>query len=178
MPDIEVKGDCLLEFPWWDTKVKYITQFCTSRRTCQRSKSPNVPVPLKPREAIEVIFTGSLPDSKDRKKISIRCNRPTNVHDHSPTNYTAKEIAELVFAEVYRYHRLPRAVISDRDILFASLFRTHLKGLIGIKRKISSTYHPETYGATGGQPNDRADAKMLYRPFETKEIGCRDYCSC
>lgn len=40
----------------------------------------------------------------------------------SRTTYTAREIAELMFAEVYKHHGLPRAIISDRDVLFTSLF--------------------------------------------------------
>ena len=51
---------------------------------------------------------------------------------------------ELMFAEVYKHHGLPRAIISDRDVLFTSLFWTHLNRLIGIKQRMSSAYHPET----------------------------------
>ena len=65
----------------------------------------------------------------------------------SRSNYTAKDIAELMFAEVYI--QIPRAIISDRDVLFTSLFWTHLTHrLIGIKQKMSSVYHPETDGLT------------------------------
>lgn len=46
----------------------------------------------------------------------------------SRINYTTREVAELMFAEVYKYHRL--------------------NNLIRIKQKMSSAYHPETDGAT------------------------------
>lgn len=46
----------------------------------------------------------------------------------SRTNYTAKDIAEMMFHEVYRLHGLNK--------------------LIGIRQKMSSAYHPETDGST------------------------------
>ncbi len=63
-------------------------------------------------------------------------------------NYKARDIAELVFSEVYRHHGLPKAIVSDRDVLFTSTFWTHLHSLIGTKLKMSSAYHPQTDGAT------------------------------
>ncbi|KNZ71866.1 hypothetical protein J132_05691 [Termitomyces sp. J132] len=34
----------------------------------------------------------------------------------SRINYTARQVAELIFDEVYKYHGLPRAIVSDRDL--------------------------------------------------------------
>ena len=34
--------------------------------------------------------------------------------------YNAREITELVFAEVYKLHGLPKSIVSDRDMLFMS----------------------------------------------------------
>ena len=66
----------------------------------------------------------------------------------SRTNYTAKEIAELVFAEIYKLHGLPKSIVSDRDVLFTSAFWTHLQKLIGINQQMSSAYHPQSDGST------------------------------
>lgn len=63
-------------------------------------------------------------------------------------NYTAKEVAELVFAEVYKHHGLPKSIVSDRDALLTSTFWTCLKQLIGVEQHLSSTYHPQTDGST------------------------------
>jgi len=63
--------------------------------------------------------------------------------------YTAQEVAELVFEQIYKHHGVPRAIISDRDSLFTSLFWSHLYKAIGSQLKMSSAYHPETDGATG-----------------------------
>ena len=66
----------------------------------------------------------------------------------SRTTYTAKQVAELIFDNVYKLHGLPKAIVSDRDVLFTSGFWTHLHKLIGVKQKMSSAYHPETDRST------------------------------
>lgn len=84
-----------------------------------------------PWENIGVDFIGPLPESRDR--------------DASRQNHNAKQVAELVFSEVYRLHRLPKSIVSDRDTLFTSAFWQHF---IGIKLKMSSAYDPESDGST------------------------------
>lgn len=51
-----------------------------------------------------------------------------------------------MFEEVYKLHGLPKSIVSDCDVLFTSIFWQHLNQLIGIKLKMSSTYHPQTDG--------------------------------
>jgi hypothetical protein len=60
---------------------------------------------------------------------------------------TAKQVAELVFAEVYKHHGLPRIIVSNRDPLFMSHFWQELHKLIGTKLNMSSTFHSESDGA-------------------------------
>ncbi|KAJ3475626.1 hypothetical protein NLI96_g11717 [Meripilus lineatus] len=66
----------------------------------------------------------------------------------SKQTYTAKNVAELVFSEVYKHHGLPKAIVSDRDVLFTSTFWTHLHKLLGVELRMSSAYHPESDGST------------------------------
>ena len=66
----------------------------------------------------------------------------------SRQDYKAPEVAELMFSEVYKHHGLPKAIISDRDVLFTSLFWSHLHKLMGVELRMSSAYHPETDGST------------------------------
>ena len=64
------------------------------------------------------------------------------------SNYKAKEVAELVFENVYKLHGLPANIVSDQDSLFTSVFWNRLHGLIGTHLKMSSAYHPQTDRAT------------------------------
>ena len=66
----------------------------------------------------------------------------------SRTMYTAKDVAELLFAEVYRHHRLLKASISDHDVLFTCTFGAHLHCLLDVELHMSSAYHPESDGST------------------------------
>jgi len=97
--------------------------------------------------SVGVDFVEPLPESKDRNgkynSITVIIDLLTTMVHIVPsrTDYTAKDIAELMFHEVYRLHGLPRAIISDRDVLFTSLFWTHLNKLIGVCQKMSSAYH-------------------------------------
>ena len=66
----------------------------------------------------------------------------------SQTNYNSQQLGELMFEEVYKYHRLPENIISDWDVLFTSTFWKRLHQLIGTSLWLSSAYHPQTNGAT------------------------------
>jgi len=100
------------------------------------------------------LFIGLLPLSKDRNgaydSITIVIDLLTGMVHLIPscTNYTAQQVAELVFSEVYKHHGLSRAIISDHDSLFTSFFWSHLHKLMRSRLKMSSAYHPETDGST------------------------------
>ena len=64
-------------------------------------------------------------------------------------------------------HGLPKAIISDRDVLFTSGFWTHLHKLISIKQKMSSAYHPETDGST--EHANRTVTQMLRSVISTNQ---------
>jgi len=97
---------------------------------------------------------GPLPESKDRNgsydSVMVIIDLLTAMIHLVPsrTTYMAKDVAELMFAEVYKLHGLPRSIVSNRDVLFTSLFWTHLNKLMGVKQRMSSVYHPETDGLT------------------------------
>ena len=61
---------------------------------------------------------------------------------------TAQELAEIFFREWYCENGLPLEIVSNRDKLFVSHFWKALHELTGVKLKMSSSYHPETDGAS------------------------------
>ena len=164
----------LREHVWWKTLLPDVQKYCDTCMTCKRSKPTNqkpygllnpLPVPSSPWEAIGIDFVGPLPESKNRDGAF---NAITTIIDlltgmvhlvPSRTDYKAREVAELVFAEVYKHHGLPKAIISDRDVLFTSTFWTHLHKLIGMELRMSSAYHPESDGST--ERANRTVSQML-----------------
>lgn len=148
---------------WWKDMNRDITKYCETCSTCKRSKPDNqrpygqlnpLSVPSRPWESIGIDFVGPLPLSKNRNgeydMIAVIIDRLTSMVHLVPSrqDYKARDMAELVFAEVYRLHGLPKSIVSDRDTLFTSAFWTHLHRLIGVELKMSSAYHPQTDGAT------------------------------
>ena len=91
----------------------------------------------------------------------------------SRVNYNAVQVAELIFAEVYRLHGLPKRIISNRDMLFTSKFWQKLNQLIRIKTHLSSAYHPESDGST--ERANRTITQMIHnciREDQTDWVQC------
>ena len=61
--------------------------------------------------------------------------------------YTTQEVAKM-FLDQVKLRRTPKAIVSDRDKIFTSLLWKELMGLLGVKLKMSSAYHPESNGQT------------------------------
>ena len=72
-----------------------------------------------------------------------------------------------MFEDVYKLHGLPKHIISDRDVLFTSIFWGHLHKLMGTKLKMSSAYHPETDGST--ERANRTVTQMLCQCISEKQ---------
>ena len=140
-----------------------IRKYCKSCNTCKWVKPSNqkpyrllhpLNIPPKPWELIGIDFMGPLPISKNRdgkyNVITTVINLLTGMVHLVPSrlDYTTREVAELVFAEVYKHHGLPRIIISNQDALFTSMFWTHLKQLIGVEQHLSSAYHPQSDRST------------------------------
>ena len=56
--------------------------------------------------------------------------------------------AELFRDHVWCQHGLPTTVVSDHGSVFVSNFLGELYKLLGIKRKMSTAFHPQTDGQT------------------------------
>jgi len=63
-------------------------------------------------------------------------------------NATAKEVAEAFLIEVWKLHGLRSEIISDMDAKFAGEFLQSLCKKLGLMRKMSTAYHPQTDGQT------------------------------
>jgi hypothetical protein len=155
--------DYLRDHVWWKTMVKDMISFINTCATCKTSKPSNqkpygllnpLSVPSLPWEAIGIDFVGPLPGSKNRdatfNMIVVIINLLTAAVHLVPgrTDYHAKDMAELIFSEVYKLHGLPARIISNRDVLFTSIFWENLHKLTGIELRMSSAYHPESDGST------------------------------
>ena len=155
--------DYLQDHCWWKNMVSDVRAFCETCHTCKTSKPSNqkpygllnpLSVPSYPWESVGMDFVGPLPESGNRDGLFdsitvVICLLTSMVHlIPSRTNYSASQLAELIFEHIYKLHGLPRNIISDRDVLFTSTFWKQLHRLIGTRLRLSSAYHPQSDGST------------------------------
>ena len=63
----------------------------------------------------------------------------------------APGLAEVIIDVVVQHHGLPDSIISDRGAIFTSKFWSSLCYFLGIKRRLSTAFHPQTDGQTERQ---------------------------
>ena len=63
----------------------------------------------------------------------------------------APGLAEVIINMVVRHHGLPDSIVTDRGSLFTSKFWSSLCYFLGIKRRLSTAFHPQTDGQTERQ---------------------------
>lgn len=159
---------------WWPEMIKEVTEFCRSCSVCATSKSSTqlpmgllrtLEIPRRPWQAIGIDFVRPLPGSRNRygefDQICVIIDHLTSMVHLVPTRvtYKAKQMAEIIFEEVYKLHGLPEHIISDRDSLFTSTFWCELHKLLGTELRLSLSYHPQTDGAT--EQANRTMTQML-----------------
>ena len=141
---------------------------------CQRTKAYTqlpygqlqpLPIPSGPWQSIGMDFLGPLPLSKSGKDmILVVIDRLTKMAHFIPTfsNVTSKQVAELFLENIFRYHGMPRNIVSDRDPKFTAKFWKSLNEALGINLLMSTASHPQTDGQS------EAAVKIiqkLLRPF-------------
>ena len=91
-----------------------------------------------------------LPVSKGHDSILVVCDRFSKMSHFVATTEktTAEGLARLFRDNVWKLHRLPESVISDRGPQFAAGLTRELNKMLEIETKLSMAYHPETDGQT------------------------------
>lgn len=144
---------------FWPTMTADVDKYIRSCSQCLRNKSSTqspsgllhpLPIPLDRFDDISMDFVGPLPKSCGYDMLLVITDRLTGYMKAEPTvqTVTAKGVAELFHRTWYRQFRLPKTIVSDRDKLFLSHFWRELHRILGIKIQLSTSYHPETDGAT------------------------------
>jgi len=172
---------------WWKGLNSDVDAFCESCSVCKMSKPSNhapyglletLEVPTRPWETIGIDFVGPLPESKtlygnfDMIMVAI-CHLTSLVH-LMPTKqtYRARDVAEVIFDQVYKHHGMPKNIVSDRDMLFTSTFWRRLHELTRTELRMSSAYHPQSDGAT-----ERANRTMTQMVRQCVSSNQKDWAS-
>ena len=135
--------------------TKEVKQYVEGCDQCQRMKNraKRLAGKLRPNEAPEklwqhilVDFITKLPMSKGHDLILVVCDRFSKMSHFVATTEktTAEGLARLFRDNMWKLHRLPKSVISDRGPQFAVELTKELNKMLGIETKLSTTYHLQT----------------------------------
>lgn len=64
------------------------------------------------------------------------------------TTINSKEFAHLFINEVFAWHEPPKTTVSERDIRFTSEFFREIFRFLQIEQRMSTAFHPQSYGQT------------------------------
>ncbi|QRW23064.1 Transposon Ty3-I Gag-Pol polyprotein [Rhizoctonia solani] len=143
--------------------AKDVEKFCAACMSCASSKKLTqkpygllkpLLVPKYPWAQIGVDFLGPLTESATLLgKFNMVCvviNHLTCMAHLIPTrlDYTARNMAKVFHANIFRLHGVPKIIISNRDKLFTLIFWKTLYELLGTKLRLLLVFHPQTDGQT------------------------------
>jgi len=57
---------------------------------------------------------------------------------------SAEGLAKLFWDNIWKLHRLPESIMSDREVQFAAGMMKELNNLLGIQTKLSTACYPQT----------------------------------
>ena len=144
---------------YWEKLADWINNYVRSCDECQHNKSSRhvkygllqpQEVPYAAWTSISVDFITQLPESQGKTQIMVVVDRFTKMAHFIglERNATAKDIADIFLKEVWKLDGFTSEIISDMDAKFSDEFWESLCKSLGIERKMSTGYHPQTDGQT------------------------------
>lgn len=145
---------------WWPSMKSDIESYISRCHSCQQNKPSNktpagllqpLPIPDTRWHTVTLDFMVRLPKTVNKfDAILVFVDKLTKMVHLVPTttDVSAEETARLFISNVFRLHGLPSVFISDRDSKFTSHFWSYLCKALGIKKSLSSAFHPQTDGQT------------------------------
>jgi transposase InsO family protein len=157
-PGREVTAALMIRQFFWPNMLKDIRRFVRNCDICGRTKAwrdrrqgflKPLPIPDRIWREISVDFIDQLPESNGRTNLMVITDRLSKGVILEPLqSTTADDVASVFLRTFYRNHGLPSAIVSDRGTQFVSILWKRVCQLLGIVRRLSTAYHPETDGAT------------------------------
>jgi len=144
---------------WWPGVTKEVKRYVEGCDAYQRNKNcikqlagklmPNS-IPEKPWMHISADFITKLPLAQEYNSILVVVDRLTKMAHFIPTTEktSAEGLARLFRDNVWKLHGLPKKIILDWGLQFATGIMKELNEMLGIKSKLSTAFHPQTDGQT------------------------------
>jgi len=139
---------------FWPKMEDDVRQYCNECDNCQRTKAPRHAMhgllhPLEllcePCTHISTKVITDVAESSSYTKILLVVNRFTMMAHFIPIAMKDSPLVAKAYLEnVWKFHRFPEVVVSDVDRTFTAQYFTDLYNYLGIKRYMSSAFHPQT----------------------------------
>jgi len=144
---------------YWAHMRDLIKKYVKNCDTCQRTKAvrhapygllQSNEVPEKPWKSISMDFITDLPKSEGYDAILVVVDRLTKMSHFIPSNkdMNTRQFAKTFIKEIFRLHGLPKDIITDRGTIFTSDLWKETTKILGIERRLSTAFHPQTDGQT------------------------------
>ena len=145
---------------WWPGCRESVQTYVRSCEACQRNKPLNVkkadlhqpmPIPGRSWASVGIDFITHLPMTPNgHNAIFVAVDRCTKMVHLMPATdkVTAAEAARLLIDNVVKLHGVPEDFVSDRDPRFTGKFWQAFCQTLGIDKRMSTAFHPQTDGQT------------------------------
>src|SRR5258707_12213204 len=142
---------------WWSTMVKDMEKLFLHVKSARplnghpngwQDYYTNYPSQMPQWMSITMDFIGPFPKSFDSNYLwVIVCHLTSQVH-LVPIKMTtnALELTYEFLKNIVHLHRLPKSIVSDRGSKFTSKFWTELHCLLGVRLKMTTSFHPQGDG--------------------------------
>ncbi len=165
--DIEKTYELIVRKYYWPMLQRDVEAYVKSCDVCLVSKAvchkpygdlQSLPVPTHRWKHLSMDFVTGLPISANWKGdnydlILVIVDRLTKIVHYEPVKVTidAPGLAEVIIDVVVRHHGVLESIVMDQGLLSSSKFWSSLCYFLGIKRKLSTTFHPQTDSQTKRQ---------------------------
>ncbi|QNQ00124.1 Retrovirus-related Pol polyprotein from transposon 17.6 [Yarrowia lipolytica] len=161
---------------YWPRMIKEMREYTKSCDVCQRTKSQTtmkqgllkqLPVPTRNWSDISMDFVSKSGLTQSRNgfdNVWVVVDRMSKQVHLIPCHIgiNAEETANLYLDRIFRYHGVPKTIVSDRDVKFVSKMWRTFQHRLGTKLKFSTANHPETDGQT---ERVNRDVRRLLRTY-------------
>jgi len=142
---------------WWPGLKEDIKKYIQGCFKCQQNKVQHqkkagelhpLDIPQGLWQEISIDIIGPLPKSNRIDAIVVIVNQFTKMIQLKAitTNISLKGIAKIYRDDIWRLHRVPRKILSNRGPQFASKFMEKFTKTLEIKKQLSTAYYPQTNG--------------------------------
>ena len=138
---------------WWPGLKEDVKKYVQGCIKCQQNKVQYqkkagelypLEIPEGPWQDISINMIGPLPRLNKMNAILVIVDHFTKMIrlKATTTNLSSEGVAKIYRDKIWKIHGIPKTILSDRGLQFASKFMEDLTRVLGTKRKLSTAYHP------------------------------------